>query len=141
MRYTFCPRCGRKKKENEKCICRPAQSSYRKNYLKKYYKENDKELGTLKWKMKRKEILERDGCCQRCLIVFNRIVTSDLQVHHIKPRSRKEYRDLIFENSNLITLCEDCNKYYNGKDPETNRQWERLDFDWEAPEEERVFFL
>ena len=61
-------------------------------------------------------------------MVFN------LQVHHIKPRAKKEY-------SNLITLCEDCNKFYNGIDPETKKQWERLDFEWKEPTEDRIYFL
>ena len=141
MRYTFCSRCGAKKLQNTKCSCKPEQTRDRKEYLKKYYKENDRELGTVRWKRKRKEIIERDGCCQRCLYVFNEITTKNLQVHHIKPRSKKEYRDLMFENSNLITLCADCNQYYSGKDPKTNKQWERLDFEWEEPKEERLYFL
>lgn len=142
MRYTFCSRCGKRKIENEKCTCRPPeQTKHRKEYLKKYYRENDRELGTVRWKKKRKEIIERDGCCQRCLYVYNEITTRNLQVHHIKPRSNKKYSHLMFENSNLITLCSDCNQYYGGIDPKTNRQWERLDFEWKEPKEDRLFFL
>ena len=142
MRYTFCSRCGAKRPSNEKCTCKPAVTSEkRKLYLKKYYKENDRELGTARWKRKRKEILERDGCCQRCLHLFGEIITTDLQVHHIKPRSNKKYSHLMFENSNLITLCSYCNQYYSGIDPKTNRQWERLDIEWEEPQQERVYIL
>ena len=140
MRYTFCSRCGAKKLQNTKCSCKPEQTRDRKEYLKKYYKENDRELGTTRWKLKRKEIIERDGCCQRCLILFNEVVVFNLQVHHIKPRAKKEYRHLMFDNSNLITLCEDCNKFYNGIDPETKKQWERLDFEWKEPTEARIDF-
>lgn len=142
IRYTFCQRCGVKKKIGEKCVCKPSpQSEKRKEYHRKYSRENDRDLWTTRWKLKRKEIIERDGCCQRCLFLYQQIVTENIQVHHIKPRSNKEYRHLMYENSNLITVCSNCNAFYNGIDPQTNKQWERLDFEWKEPREERMFFL
>ena len=141
MRYSFCKRCGKKKVDGAKCTCKPEQSVKRKEYQKKYYYENDRELGTSQWREKRKEILQRDFCCQRCLILYQEVSTFRLQVHHIKPRSNKNYKHLIFEDTNLITLCEPCNKFYNGNDPLTGKQWERLDFEWQPPSEDRLYFL
>ncbi|WP_009968574.1 HNH endonuclease, partial [Bacillus subtilis] len=45
--------------------------------------------------------------CQRCLIKYSIVNSSELQVHHIKPRI--DYPELMFEESNLITLCKTCN--------------------------------
>ncbi len=47
-----------------------------------------------------RQVLERDGCCQRC----GRL--ADLQVHHIHPRSRLGGD----AEENLITLCARCHQ-------------------------------
>ncbi len=53
----------------------------------------------------RRRVLERDGWrCQECGSMEN------LQVHHIKPRSR--LGDDVLHN--LITLCVDCHRKSHG---------------------------
>ena len=53
------------------------------------------------WRNFRKSILERDNYkCQECG------TNKNLCVHHIKPRS--EYKELVYDPSNVITLCKYC---------------------------------
>jgi 5-methylcytosine-specific restriction endonuclease McrA len=104
----FCS-CGKLVAVNETCSCK--QNTNRNEYQRKYYEKNKdvlKPLSTARWRKLRSLIIKRDkGCCQRCLIKYGIINGDNLQVHHIKPRI--EYPELMFEESNLITLCKTCN--------------------------------
>lgn len=64
------------------------------------------------WRVKRKEILERDNKeCQLCKREGNITVgTKDksLVVHHIKEL--KDRPDLALTDSNLLTVCRDCHE-------------------------------
>lgn len=116
MRYIFCSNCGKKIVDGTICECK---KSSRKVYYKTY--KRDKVLDSYKWKKKREFILKRDGrICQRCLIKYNIINYDDMQVHHI--RSRKNFPELTFDDSNLISLCGTCNRQLGTKD--------KLDFEW-----------
>ncbi|MFF2591076.1 HNH endonuclease [Peribacillus butanolivorans] len=76
----------------------------------------------------RKKILYRDGFqCQRCAIKFNRhdhTTMENLEAHHIK--SFRDFPDLAYEPSNLITVCRYCNLDLGNSN--------KLDFDWEIKE-------
>ncbi|WWT40088.1 hypothetical protein [Staphylococcus phage PT94] len=108
MRYKVCNYCGKRHLDNEKCKC---QTNNANEYSKQYYeknKERKKQLDSKKWKDLRKQIIQRDGgMCNRCWVELNIIERENLQVHHIKPRS--EYPELMYEPSNLITVCKTCN--------------------------------
>ncbi len=92
----------------------------------------NKVLTTTKWRNFRKGIIQRDGAvCQRCLIKYNMITSSNLEVHHIKPRIN--YPELTFERSNCVTLCKQCNTQLGKK--------EQLDFNYEVKEIDFEFCL
>ena len=99
-------RCGKTLNYNEDCTC-----YNRKEYEKQYYEKNKEiqsALTSQRWKRKRKHIINRDGgVCQRCLHKYGIVNSEELQVHHIKPRIK--YPELIYEDSNLVTLCKTCN--------------------------------
>ncbi|WP_338816809.1 HNH endonuclease [Bacillus subtilis] len=109
MKKKICNNCGKIIGSNETCSCK--QNRNRNRYQRKYYQKNKeylKPLSTARWKKLRSLIIHRDkGCCQRCLIKYSIVNSSELQVHHIKPRI--DYPELMFEESNLITLCKTCN--------------------------------
>ena len=64
-----------------------------------------KEYKTIKWKRKRESILRRDGyMCQMCKR-YGKAVPATV-VHHIKHAD--EYPDLVYADSNLISLCAAC---------------------------------
>lgn len=105
----ICSYCGKRIKFNEDCSCKEKENrnEYQRNYYQKN-KETLKPLSTKRWRNLRTIIIDRDnGHCQRCAIKFGIIETENLQVHHIKPRI--EYPELMFEETNLITLCKTCN--------------------------------
>lgn len=105
----LCGKCGKYYNFNEKCSCNVINN--RNEYQKQYYRDNrDIQLPLMsrRWQKKRKYIINRDnGYCQRCFCKFRLINDQDLQVHHIKPRSK--YPELMYEDDNLITLCRTCN--------------------------------
>lgn len=108
-RYKFCNSCGMKIKLGEPC---PTCSKQNRNeYMRKYQRTNkevQKAIQNKRWKDLRKLIIQRDkGICQRCLALKGIFTTVQLQVHHIRPRNK--YPRLIYEKSNLITLCKTCN--------------------------------
>lgn len=61
-----------------------------------------------RWKSLRAEILRRDNGC--CLLCFKRgiIEYRTLQVHHIVKRV--DNPELIYEPSNLVTVCRQCHE-------------------------------
>lgn len=106
-RLKFCS-CGDLVDINEICKCK----SYRRKETQKAWQEKNAEslkaIQSPKWRRLRLSIINRDGgYCQRCLLKYGIITSSHLTVHHIKPRIK--YPELIFEESNLITLCRTCN--------------------------------
>lgn len=83
-----------------------------------------------KWRKFRIMILKRDGAhCQRCIIKYHFIVSTNLEIHHIKPRSK--YPELAYDEDNCITLCKSCNTQLGVK--------EELDFI--KRETKREYFL
>ena len=58
---------------------------------------------TKAWKMKRKEIIQRDKYCQRCWLKFGIVSCDHLEVHHIKPLT--QYFNERLNNNNLICVC------------------------------------
>lgn len=115
-RYKYCDHCGAKIVLGEKCEkCYNERLSMKRekkrNYSRQYYNENKDTQKTIKserWKKFRRMIIQRDnGVCQRCLAKRNILVGDNLEVHHIKPRTK--YPTLVFEESNVITICKTCN--------------------------------
>jgi len=127
MKKILCGRCGKYYDFNKQCSC--SEKNTRNEYQKQYYAKNrDVQLPLMsrRWAKKRKFIINRDGgYCQRCFVKFRVINDGKLQVHHIKPRSK--YPELMYEDSNLITLCQTCNLEIGVK--------EELDFKREIIEE------
>lgn len=70
---------------------------------------------TQKWKNKRERILRRDGyLCRECKR-YGKLVPAT-EVHHVKHAD--EYPELIWEDSNLVSLCKAC---HNAKHPEKRK--------------------
>ena len=118
----ICNRCGKIVGYSEKCNCNET-----KRRLKPQTQNTEKEdlitKHKYKWWKLRDEIIKRDdGFCQRCYYKYNILNDKRLEVHHIK--SRKNYPELTFDKSNLITICRTCNAQLGTKD--------ELDFDWEV---------
>ena len=83
-----------------------------------YDKKADPRYKTAKWRRARAAALDRDHyICQDCLAAKQRgeriRPRTATTVHHIKPI--KERPDLIYELSNLISLCDPC---HNKRHPE-----------------------
>ncbi|MGE6205343.1 HNH endonuclease [Guptibacillus hwajinpoensis] len=88
--------------------------------------KDDKFYTEKKWRILRKQIITRDGyCCQRCLVKYDIINSSNLEVHHIVPRSKES--KLNYQPSNLVTTCKTCNLQLgtNGVDWERNKEIKR----------------
>lgn len=112
MHYKACHRCGKLVEIDDMCECvKKERKKNRNDYSRLYDEENAeivKPLKTAKWKRLRLNIIHRDGgYCQRCLNLLDMITTDNLEVHHIIPRSERP--DLMFDPSNLITVCSTCN--------------------------------
>ena len=60
------------------------------------------------WKAVRRKIILRDKCCLLCLKRHGYYELRTLQVHHIIKRVEDE--SLIYEPSNLVTLCRSCHE-------------------------------
>lgn len=97
--------------------------------VKQYKSEEDKRfMSSARWQKKRLEVLDRDCGCVRCRVNEGKIVTTNLEVHHIIGR-KKIWKDrkyeLLLDNNNLITLCRDCHQEVekiNQLDFEINRE-------------------
>lgn len=61
-----------------------------------------------RWKAVRLTILRRDKCCVLCFKRHGVYNLKNLQVHHIEKRVDRP--DLIYEPTNLVTLCRDCHE-------------------------------
>lgn len=122
--------CGKVIDFAEICECKKGnRNAYQRQYYEKN-KEAHKELNSTRWAKKRRFILNRDNShCQRCLHKYGIIETDKLQVHHIK--NRQHHPHLMYEDSNLITVCKTCNLQLGQSDI--------LDFDWQQPEREFNF--
>lgn len=120
----FCS-CGKLVPATERCSCKKEGDRARNRRKDERNPEEKKFFNSTRWKKLRKIIISRDGGhCQRCLIKYSRIESRNLEIHHIKPRSK--YPELRFEESNLITLCKSCNTHIGTR--------EELDFDWKVPD-------
>jgi 5-methylcytosine-specific restriction protein A len=105
--------CGKIIPDNSQCSCKKKS---KQKYMRDYQR-NDKNnpLKTTRWTKLRKHILKRDNyLCQRCLHKYGILNTKELEAHHIK--SRKNYPELVFEESNIITVCKTCNLQLGTKD-------------------------
>lgn len=126
----FCS-CGKLIPMNEECSCKKkSRNEYKKEYNKKN-KDIHSPLTSTRWKKLRSIIINRDnGCCQRCLVKFSYINSSNLQVHHIKPRI--EFPELMFDPNNLLTLCSTCNSQLgtNDLDFKPTTDLDNIDFDF-----------
>ena len=113
----MCSKCGY---HQDKCRC----GSIRTISAKRKVPEYAKVLNTARWKKKRKFIKERDGhFCQRCWALYGIVNDKNLEVHHIK--NRRDFPELTFEDSNLITVCKTCNLQL-GVATELDFNWEPL---------------
>ncbi|MFZ0444199.1 MAG: HNH endonuclease [Bacillus sp. (in: firmicutes)] len=123
-RMNICSYCGTMHTVTERCACRVKahkQRNAEKNQL------SDDFYTKKKWRKFRKRILKRDqGVCLRCLIKYNVVTTESLEAHHIK--SRLNYPELSFDESNVMTLCKSCNTQLGTAD--------KLDFKYEVPKDD-----
>lgn len=127
MRKKICSKCGKIIYENSQCGCKPAIAA-----APRYISDKDDLIHSARWRKKRLQIIKRDHyLCQRCLIKYNILNSDQLTVHHIK--SRKNHPELTFEDSNLLCLCDTCNKQLGTKDV--------LDFEVNVKDDEYVFNL
>ncbi|MCU5578876.1 hypothetical protein OCF65_00040 [Bacillus toyonensis] len=89
-----------------KCnICKPVKRTY----------SNHNATNNSKWRKFAKRIKDRDEhMCIRCLVKHGSYNTHMLQVHHVK--SREHYPELIWEDTNCLTVCARCNGQLGTKD-------------------------
>lgn len=93
-RLKSCPHCGKIHKDVEHC----------NNKIKRKYKQTIS--NPTKWGKLRAQALERDLYCDQYLLYTEgRVVTDNLNVHHV--RERQHYPELEWDLNNLITLSED----------------------------------
>lgn len=115
--------CGKVIPDTETCSCKLRNERKRsadKNKLQDgfYYSK--------RWRRFREKILKRDNeVCIRCLIKYNVVVKEGLEAHHIK--SRLNYPELSFDETNVLTVCKQCNTQLGTSD--------KLDFEYEMPEQ------
>ncbi|WP_051405107.1 HNH endonuclease [Bacillus cihuensis] len=123
-RMKLCDCCGKMHPDTERCVCR--REARRFNNQNKN-PEMKKFFNSARWKKLRLKVLKRDQeVCLRCLIKYNVVVKDNLEAHHIK--SRLNYPELTFEESNIITLCKSCNTHLGTND--------KLDFKYEVPKDD-----
>ena len=122
----ICSGCGKRIPFNSECEC---VIKRRREYDKKR-KKNNKEIKSYKWQKLRERIIKRDGgYCQRCFVKYGIINTSDLTAHHIK--SREHYPELTYDETNIITLCMQCNNVLGVSD-KIDFKFEMKDDNWEV---------
>lgn len=130
-RKTICSYCGKiADMETHSCQAMDKKKDHYNSTKRDYYRKNKETLKPLmsrRWSKFRSHIIARDNnLCKRCQLKYGIINAEKLQVHHIK--SRIHYPGLIFDEDNVITLCQTCNIQLGISD--------KLDFKWEKPEEE-----
>ena len=76
--------------------------------------ETAKKRNNYKYRKWRKDVILRDGCCQKCGSETN------LVAHHIKSFS--EYPLLRNELSNGVTLCEECHKKLHREEKNVSKE-------------------
>lgn len=114
----FCEYC-RLVIRGDECACKGTGTAYKQGESTRH------PSSTRKFQKLRKQIIKRDGAhCVRCLIKYNWMRFDNLQAHHIK--SWKDFPELAYNESNLITVCRDCNLELGTSN--------ELDFKWEASE-------
>lgn len=104
---TRCRQC-RKLIEYGNTFCDDCKSKVTKE-RKKGLKDKNVEATTKnsRWKALRLKIIQRDKCCILCLR-RGFIEYRTLQVHHLVKRV--EDTSLIYEPSNLVTVCRECHE-------------------------------
>lgn len=128
----ICNRCGKIVGYKEKCNCRETRRQLKPQQNNEKEQEDLLSKHKYKWWKLREEIIKRDdGFCQRCYYKYDIINDEKLEVHHIK--SRKNYPELTFDKSNLITICRTCNTQLGTKD--------KLDFDWEVRNDDNIIIM
>lgn len=110
----ICSNCGKLVESDHNCRKRIKTDAQKKH-----------PSGTWRFTPLRKEVRLRDGCCQRCRILFGLMNFDDLQVHHIK--SWRDYPELAYEMNNLILVCRQCNLDLGNSN--------KLDFLWKLQDE------
>lgn len=134
-----CSGCGKKIDYTATCDCMIKAKKLRYKEKNERAREDKKFFNDSRWKKLKEKIKERDGkVCLRCMIKYNIITKTTLEVHHIKPRNKYNgtngYPDLRYDESNLITLCKSCNTQLGTKG--------ELDFPLDLPNgNERDFVL
>lgn len=105
---TRCVKC-RKLIEYGNSYCEKCYSTLlkvRKNSTKN--KRIESTTKSAQWKAVRRQVLLRDKCCVLCLKRRGYFELRTLQVHHIIKRVEDE--SLIYDPSNLVTLCRSCHE-------------------------------
>lgn len=121
MRAKVCHSCSKIIELGTVCECKKNRNNYQKNYYQKN-KSQLKDLHSVRWRKLRTHVLNRDGnLCIRCLYKFDVVTKKQLQAHHIK--SRLDFPELTFDESNIVCVCKQCNLELGI----TNK----LDFDYE----------
>lgn len=118
-----CNKCLQKYEYGKNCSCLSKQN----RKMQKIQGKEDTFYSSAAWRKLRLRIIVRDlGHCPRCVAMRNTQVnitdTENLEVHHIKPRSK--YPELELEPTNLVLLCKVCNLQLGTR--------ETLDFEFEA---------
>lgn len=130
MRKIVCRYCQKIVPESgHSCIYdnhnRKKYNKYRKDYVEKN-SETIKPLMSVRWRKLRLKIIARDSYhCQRCLIKYGIINGEKIEAHHIK--SRLNYPELMFDENNIIAICQTCNVQLGNDD--------KLDFKWNPPDD------
>lgn len=137
MIKTRCRRC-KKLIEFKTTYCKECNvkvNSLKKNSLSLKNKEVEATTKSARWKSLRAEIIRRDkGCCVLCF--QRKIITyRTLQVHHIVKRINDP--SLIYEPSNLVTVCRSCHEEIEELSPAKQRALLNL----EKSKEEEIQYL
>lgn len=105
MLKTRCVKCRKSINISETYCdeCKPSRYKEKKKINKITNIEEKGILDSRKWRKVRKQILIRDNNCCRYCLVNGYLESRKLEVHHLLKRVDRE--DLMYDSSNLITLC------------------------------------
>lgn len=87
-------------------------------------KEAEKLIKSSRWQKVRKQILLRDKCCLLCL-QKGILEYRKLSVHHIVKRT--DNIELMYEPSNLVTVCPKCHEELEKLPPKKQQQLLKLE--------------